>query len=290
MTDTLRQEFEAAYRESYAVSCQINPDKFRQELDGLYDSTIVQVAWTLYQAGRRAGLEKLRGQEPVAWLREPDLRELADCNYMHIGADSPKIWAPNDISTPSPDMGLIPVYAAPHPAPEAKQEPVLQDIEQYRMQMAGICTAALGYWKEGDGVHPDYDTPALRDVARLYAKYDELYKANRAPEATVNAQLLEALKALMPYVESHDDAGPYGAGWQSSELEAKIESARVAIVAAEQAPDAITSYYRDRDRGGWAKHRPEAGYTDIVSDGGMDPRNALEVERKRPDDTEGGDL
>lgn len=50
----------------------------------------------------------------------------------------------------------------------------LEDIEQYRMQMAGISTAALGYWKEGDGIHPDYDTPALRDVARLYAKYAEL--------------------------------------------------------------------------------------------------------------------
>jgi len=58
-----------------------------------------------------------------------------------------------------------------------KQEPVLQDIEQYRMQIAGICTAAIGYWKECDGIHPDYDTLALRDVAKLYAKYDALYKA-----------------------------------------------------------------------------------------------------------------
>lgn len=55
------------------------------------------------------------------------------------------------------------------------QEPVLQDIEQYRMQIAGICTAAIGYWKEGDSIHPDYDTLALRDVAKLYAKYDALY-------------------------------------------------------------------------------------------------------------------
>jgi hypothetical protein len=57
------------------------------------------------------------------------------------------------------------------------QEPVLQEIEQYRLQMAGISTAAIGYWKEGDGIHPDYDTPALRDVAKLYAKYDALYTA-----------------------------------------------------------------------------------------------------------------
>jgi hypothetical protein len=54
---------------------------------------------------------------------------------------------------------------------------VLQDIEQYRLQMAGISAAAIGYWKEGDGIHPDYDTPALRDVAKLYAKYDALYTA-----------------------------------------------------------------------------------------------------------------
>jgi hypothetical protein len=61
--------------------------------------------------------------------------------------------------------------------------PVLQDIEQYRMQMAGICTAAIGYWKEGDGIHPDYDTLALQDVAKLYAKYDALYKAHSEPVA-----------------------------------------------------------------------------------------------------------
>ena len=59
---------------------------------------------------------------------------------------------------------------------QPEQEPVLQEIEQYRMQMAGISTAAIGYWKVGDGIHPDYDTVALRDVAKLYAKYDGLYK------------------------------------------------------------------------------------------------------------------
>jgi hypothetical protein len=59
------------------------------------------------------------------------------------------------------------------------QEPVLQEIEQYRLQMAGISTAALGYWKEGDSIHPDYDTPALRDVAKLYTKYAALHAATR---------------------------------------------------------------------------------------------------------------
>ena len=60
---------------------------------------------------------------------------------------------------------------------QPEQEPVLQDIEQYRLQMAGISTAAIGYWKETDSIHRDYDTVALRDVAKLYAKYDALYKA-----------------------------------------------------------------------------------------------------------------
>ena len=65
-------------------------------------------------------------------------------------------------------------------APQPAQQK-LEDIEQYRMQMAGISTAAIGYWKEGDSIHPDYDTVALRDVARLYAKYDALYKAAAIP-------------------------------------------------------------------------------------------------------------
>lgn len=69
--------------------------------------------------------------------------------------------------------------------------PDLQTIEQYRLQMAGISVAAIGYWKEGDEIHPDYDTPALRDVAKLYAKYDELYKArNAAPDVSTSKTIL----------------------------------------------------------------------------------------------------
>ncbi len=64
-------------------------------------------------------------------------------------------------------------------APPAQQPQKLEDSEQYRMQMAGISTAAIGYWKEGEPIHPDYDTVALRDVAKLYAKYDALYKTQQ---------------------------------------------------------------------------------------------------------------
>jgi hypothetical protein len=63
------------------------------------------------------------------------------------------------------------IYESWTPKDQAK----LEDIEQYRMQMAGISTAAIGYWKEGDSIDPDYDTTALRDVAKLYARYAALY-------------------------------------------------------------------------------------------------------------------
>ena len=80
-------------------------------------------------------------------------------------------------------------------APQA--EPVLQDIEQYRLQMAGISVAAIGYWKEGDEIHPDYDTPALRDVAKLYVKYDELYKTrNAAPQDATDWEGIAADQAM----------------------------------------------------------------------------------------------
>lgn len=48
-------------------------------------------------------------------------------------------------------------------------------------------------------------------------------------------------------------------------------------LAAQAQVDAITQYYRDRNRAGWAvprhKTASDAAYTDIVSDAGMDPRN-----------------
>ena len=86
---------------------------------------------------------------------------------------------------------------APQPA-----QPKLEDIEQYRMQMAGISTAAIGYWKEGDSIHPDYDTVALRDVARLYAKYDALYKAAALAAPAPQAAQEQALRDLTADAEA----------------------------------------------------------------------------------------
>ena len=70
------------------------------------------------------------------------------------------------LSQPSDTSALVSFVA------EEVKDVQLQDIEQYRLQMAGISTAAIGYWKEDDSIHPDYDTPALRDVAKLYANYE----------------------------------------------------------------------------------------------------------------------
>lgn len=96
---------------------------------------------------------------------------------------------------------------------EALPKPVLQDIEQYRLQMAGISTAAIGYWKEGDNIHPDYDTLALRDVAKLYAKYDALYKAQPVPHAVIAGALFDFMGWLTTRGErlvlsASDEAGP----------------------------------------------------------------------------------
>ncbi len=73
-------------------------------------------------------------------------------------------------------MGSNEQTQADTPVERAHDPIVLWDNEQYRMQMAEICTAALGCWKEGDSIHPYYDTTALREVAKLYAKYDVLFK------------------------------------------------------------------------------------------------------------------
>ena len=94
-------------------------------------------------------------------------------------------------------------------------KPVLEDIEQYRMQMAAICTAAIGYWTKYDSISPDYDTVALRDVAKLYAKYDALYKAQQG--AVAHDVIAGALFDFMAWLTSRpkrimlssvDDASP----------------------------------------------------------------------------------
>lgn len=79
----------------------------------------------------------------------------------------------------------------PPTVPPAIVEPAqavdLNEIEQYRIQMAAISTTSFGYWKEHDSILPEYDTVPLRDVAKLYQKYDALYKAKPAQPGWLRA-------------------------------------------------------------------------------------------------------
>ena len=87
-----------------------------------YAAAVVCSTWDKADRARqalRAAIEQaLTPGEPVAWLRRSELAELAQCNYMSLGADSPSIWAPFDISVPSPEEGLVAVYTAPQPQQE----------------------------------------------------------------------------------------------------------------------------------------------------------------------------
>jgi hypothetical protein len=103
------------------------------------------------------------------------------------------------------------------------QEPVLQEIEQYRMQMAGISTAAIGYWKEDDGIHPDYDTLALRDVAKLYAKYDALYTTPPA----VQRQWVGLTDEEFEDIELGCRSTPFGKIEAMKKVEAKLKERNV---------------------------------------------------------------
>jgi len=77
----------------------------------------------------------------------------------------------------------------------------MTELENTRL--SAISTAALGYWREGDTIHPDYDSIALRDVAKLYQKYVRRQEAMRAamnvlgmPHADTPAPVKEAFDYL----------------------------------------------------------------------------------------------
>jgi hypothetical protein len=70
-----------------------------------------------------------REQEPVAWLRRDELADLQTCNYRHLGADSPRIWAPHQPDAPGPE--LVPVYAAPPQREPLTDEQIDAGIEAW---------------------------------------------------------------------------------------------------------------------------------------------------------------
>lgn len=57
-----------------------------------------------------------------------------------------------------------------------------QLLENERNKVAGCSTAAFGYWKEGDWLHPDYECAAIHDVAKLYARMVEAERRLAAAE------------------------------------------------------------------------------------------------------------
>ncbi len=83
----------------------------------------------------------------------------------------------------------------------------LMESERYRMQMAGISTAAMGYWKEGESIHPDYDTVALHDVAKLYAKYAHLAESKAQ---TVDVAAIREVIVQLRHSSIWDTTGALG--------------------------------------------------------------------------------
>lgn len=100
-------------------------------------------------------------------------------------------------------------------------EGLRQHSELYRMQMAAISTAALGYHKAGDTIHADFDTPELHDVQALYKKYTVAYELLRRlgfdyqptssggawappPAQPINAEFPADWTALMELMTKHE--------------------------------------------------------------------------------------
>jgi hypothetical protein len=96
-------------------------------------------------------------------------------------------------------------------APPTADVQELERSERYQMQMTAISTASLGYWKEGDAISPEYDTVALRDVAKMYGRYE-------AARADVQ-ELVEALKDLLYQAKLSEDEG----GWDFEQAQAALK-------------------------------------------------------------------
>lgn len=86
----------------------------------------------------------------------------------------------------------VPLYEHP-PAADVQE---LERSERYQMQMTAISTASLGYWKEGDAISPEYDTVALRDVAKMYGRYE-----------AARADALELVEALQDLCDTLGECG-----------------------------------------------------------------------------------
>ncbi len=95
-------------------------------------------------------------QEPVAWLRREELADLQTCNYRRLGADSPRIWAPHQADTPTPEEGLVPVFTHP-PRRETEQEPWVKTYSGGKPNYTQRFTLSCGCPSQYGGVPAYWD-------------------------------------------------------------------------------------------------------------------------------------
>jgi hypothetical protein len=65
------------------------------------------------------------------------------------------------------------------------------DVERERIRLAACGVAALGYHKDGDSIHPDYESASLSDVHQLTAKLKRAEASEADARTKIAAQLIE---------------------------------------------------------------------------------------------------
>jgi hypothetical protein len=120
--------------------------------------------------------------------------------------------------------------------------------EAYRVQMAAISTAAMGFWHEGQGIDPSFDTPVLRDVAKLYQRMTIAEKTALAAQAEV---------------KNLEGKTPVGEAW----FEAAKEASEAAGFHGMEPAFVITSLYNEReDLRDLIRNEEGASYTQVLKD------------------------
>lgn len=78
----------------------------------------------------------------------------------------------------------------------------------------------------------------LRGVERMYRSIPGMCPTRHEQDATADAidagrEAIALLPKVLPYIETLDDEGPYGEGWQSPELEQLIAKIRALLARCE---------------------------------------------------------
>jgi hypothetical protein len=132
---------------------QPNADYERGFVDGMSEQAKRSVDRAV---NRMADALEQPEQEPVAWLRREELADLQTCNYRRLGADSPRIWAPHQADTPTPEEGLVPVFTHP-PHRETEQEPWVKTYSGGKPNYTQRFTLSCGCPSQHGGVPAYWD-------------------------------------------------------------------------------------------------------------------------------------